>query len=594
MKTRAKYIFFFVLLAGVLMSSVSATYTAEQYMKDVRSGKQVACKYVKLAVERHLNDLKRVGDQEFPYYFDDAQAKRAIDFKQQLRHTKGEWANPRKHDTRIRLEPWQQFKDWVLFGWRNEDGSRRFTKAYIEVGRKNGKTTDAAATANYMFFADRPKEMGPEIYCVGPKKDQGKISWEEAKRQIEKHPVLNKKSRTYKQNSTIILHYDSAAKFTVWGRDAEMQDGFNPSFALVDEAHLYPGNEAMEVIESGMGARLQPLIYIITTAGLDINSPAYREERTLAVATLERTIEPVPENFFCLIFTLDDGDDWADREKWIKANPNLGVSVSWKYLEDRVQTAMQMPSRQNQIITKNFNVWTQAETRWITDDHWMKCNFKVDPEKLIGRKCFLGMDLSSSLDITALAFCFPPENEKEKYQFLYRFFIPEENLIDRERRDKVPYTYWVEKGLVLTTPGNVIDYNFIEQEILNMAQKYEIEEIPHDPWKAQEIVNNLTAENFVMVPMFQRYSAMAGPTDTFEKKVMAKEIAHGGDPVIRWMMSCTEVKSDRQGNIMPMKPRRDQTGKRIDGVVAMIMALGRAVVVEEDGSVYDGRGLLVI
>lgn len=576
-------IFFFVLMAVVLMSS----YTADRYIDDVLSGRQVVCKYTKLAVERHVNDLKRAGENDptFPFYFDETHARRAIAFKQQLRHTKGEWANPRKHDTRIRLEPWQQFKDWALFGWRRKaDGCRRFTKAYITVARKNGKTTDASATANYCYFADRPREYGPEIYCVGPKKDQGKISWEEAKRQIEKHPVLNKRSRTYKQNSRIIRHDDSAAVMTVWGKDAEMQDGFNPSFALVDEAHLYPGNEAMEVIESGMGARQQPIVYIITTAGTDINSSIYQEEHALAVQTLERTIKPVPETFFCLIYSLDEGDDWEDESVWIKANPNLGVSVSWDYLRNRVTTALQMPSRQNKVITKNFNVWTQAETRWITDDVWSKCGGVVSEKKLIGRKCFLGMDLSSNLDISALALDFPPVGEETRHQFIYRFFIPEENIIERERRDKVPYTYWVKKGYVIPTPGNVIDYNFIEQEILNLAGKYEIIEIPHDPWKAQEIINNLSAENFVMVPMFQRYSAMAGPTDAFEKAVYAGQINHGNNPVMRWMISCTEVKYDRQDNKMPMKPKRDQSRKRIDGTVASIMAFGRAVITGDEGN----------
>ena len=591
---RYRWIVFLALILGALVSS-TAGYTAEQYIEDVLSGKQVTGKYTRLAVERHIRDLRRVGDPDFPYHFDDTQARRIIDFKQQLCHTKGEWANARKHDTRIRLEPWQQFKDWVLFGWRDKNGYRRFTKAYIEVARKNGKTTDAAATANYMYFADRPKEIGPEIYCVGPKKDQGKISWEEAKRQIEKHPVLKKKSRTYKQNSTIILYDDSAAKMTVWGRDAEMQDGFNPSFALIDEAHLYPGNEGMEVVESGMGSRAQPLIYIITTAGLDINSPIYKEERTLSLQTLEQTINPSPDNFFCMIFTLDDDDDWTDPGVWIKSNPNLGVSVSWKYIEDRVQTALQMPSRQNKVITKNFNRWTQSETRWIQADVWNRGNVPVNEEDLTGRPCYAGLDLSASQDITAIVYDFPPVEYGGCYRQIYRFFIPGDNLIDRIRRDKVPYDVWIKQGLVIPTPGDVIDYDYIEQVILEDAEKFEILEVGYDPWKAQEIVNHLTEGGFTMVPVYQRYSGMASFTDAFEKDVLSGQIQHGGNPIMQWMVGCAEVKSDRQGNIMPMKPLRDKTGKRIDGVVASIMAHGRAVTNEsEGGSIYEERGMMSI
>ncbi len=592
MKRRFTALFFLIIVLAVAMGS----YTALQYIDDVISGRQVVCKYVRLAVERHLNDLKRAesGDPDFPYYFDEAQAQRVIDFKQQLRHTKGEWANPRKHDTRIRLEPWQQFKDWMLFGWCREGGYRRFTKAYIEVARKNGKTTDAAATANYCFLMDRPREIGPEVYCIATKKDQAKIAWEEAERQIRRQPFLKSLTRTYKQSSTVVIP-GTAARMRPLGKDSHTEDALNPHFGLVDEYHAHRDNSMLEVIESALASREQPLIYIITTAGFDKNSACYQEERTLAVQTLERSIEPVPETFFCLIYTLDEDDDWTDPDVWVKSNPNLGVSVRWDYLKERVQAALLSPAKQNKIKTKNLNIWTQAESRWILDEVWMECNFKVNRKSLAGRKCFAGVDLSATQDITAVVLCFPPEDKGGKYEFLYRFFIPEENLLEKERKDKVPYSYWIEKGLIATTPGNAVDYDFIEQQILDDAEEYEIQEIAYDPWKAQEVVNHLQEAGFTMVPIFQRYSGMAGPTDTFEKKVLKKEIAHGGDPVMRWMISCTEVKSDRQGNIMPMKPQRDKTGKRIDGVVASIMALHRAVLnLEGNKSVYDDRGIRAV
>jgi len=568
-------IFILVLLAAVM----TIQYSAAQYMNDVLSGKQVTCKWVKLAVKRQLNDLERVqkDDPDFPFYFDEEEAKRVIDFKQALRHTQGEWANPRLHDTRIRLEPWQQFIDWVLFGWRRKsDGCRRFTKAYITVGRKNGKTVDAAATANYCFFTDSPKEIGPEIYFTATKKDQAKKAWDEAQRQIERHPALDNRSKHYKQNHTIVIP-GTASIMRPLSKDSKTEDALNPHFVVVDEYHAHADNSMLEVMESGMGARRQPMIYIITTAGFDKNSACYQEEQLLAEKILERSIEPIPENIFCIIYTLDEKDDWADPKTWIKANPNLGVSVEWKYLEDRIKLALISPAKQNRIITKNLNIWTQAETRWILDDVWKACESPIDPGELTFLPCVLGKDLSASQDITALALCFLPTKDEERFQFLYRFFIPEENLIERERKDKVPYSYWVKQGLIYTTPGNVIDYDFIEQQIFEDAKKYQILEVAYDPWKAQEIVNHLSEADFTMVPINQRFSGMAMPTDTFERKVLAKEIAHDGNPIMRWMISCTEVKSDRQGNIMPMKPRREATGKRIDGVVASIMALGRAV-----------------
>lgn len=591
MKRNIPSLFFFIIVLVTAMN----TYSAQKYIDDVLSGRQVVCKYVRLAVERHRKDLKRAksGDPEFPYYFDEEQAKRVIDFKHQLRHTKGEWANPRKHDTRIRLEPWQQFKDWVLFGWRREGGYRRFTRAYIEVGRKNGKTTDAAATANYCFLMDRPHEIGPEIYCVATKKDQAKYAWEDAERQIQKQSFLRKLIRTYKQGSTIIIP-GTASKFKPLGKDSHTEDALNPHFVLVDEYHAHRDNSMVEVMESALGAREQPLIYIITTAGFDKNSACYQEERSLAVQILERSIDPIPDNYFCLIYTLDEEDDWTDPGVWIKANPNLGVSIRWEYLEKRIQLALLSPSKQNKVLTKNLNIWTQSETRWIKDDVWKLCGSSVVEKAFTGHRCYAGMDLSATQDITAVVYCFPPEKKKGKYRFIYRFFIPENNIIDRERRDKVPYTYWIEKEYIIATPGDAIDYDFIEDQILIDSKRFKIQEIAYDPWKAQEIVNHLQEVGFTMVPIFQRYSGMALPTDTFEKKILAKEIAHGDNPVMNWMISCTEVKSDRQGNIMPMKPQRDRTGKRIDGVVASIMALYRAVIHEENDSVYEDRGILTI
>ena len=564
-----------------------AEYTAAQYIHDVQTGDQVACKWVKLAVQRHLNDLKRAEgeDPEFPYYYNEKAARRVIDFKQQLRHTQGEWANPRMHDTRIRLEPWQQFIDSMIFGWLfKEDDYRRFSRVYIEVAKKNGKTTNAAATANYCFFVDKPREIGPEVYCVATKKAQAEKAWDEIDRQIERNSDLKSKTKRYVQKSTIVIP-GTAARVKMLGKDSKTEDGMNPHFVLVDEYHAHPDNSMLEVMESAMMARRQSLIYIITTAGFNKRSACYQQEHLQAEKVLEGSLRPAPENFFCIIYTLDEKDDWMDPAVWIKANPNLGVSIIWKKFEDRIKQAIITPEKQNDIKTKNLNVWTEAETRWMQEKTWRACDFPVDPEALAGRPCYGGMDLSASQDITALVFCFPPQSEDEKYQFLFRFFIPEENVIERERRDKVPYSIWIEKGFVLTTPGNSIDYDFIEAQILEDAGKYEILEIAFDPWKSHEIVNHMMDEGLTMVSVRQSYYGMAQPTDIFEKKVLARALAHGGHPVMSWMISCTEVKSDRQDNKMPMKPQREKTGKRIDGVTASIMALGRAVMNAEEGKV---------
>jgi len=565
---------------------------ALQYIDDVMSGHQVACKWVRLAVERHFRDLKRAesGDQDFPYYFDEAQAKRIIDFTQLLRHTQGEWANPRLHNPQIRLEPWQQFIDWVLFGWRKKEGAyRRFTKSYIEVGRKNGKTVMAAATGNYCFLVDSPREIGPEVFHVATKKEQARDKpWKEAMLQIKKYPFLKSKTRIYTGNSTVVIP-GTAAFMRPLGRDSSTEDAWNPHFVLVDEYHAHPDNAMLAVMQSGTITRKQPLVYIITTAGFDKNSPCYQEEHTIAEQVLERRINPVLEHIFYIIYTLDEKDDWTDPKVWIKANPNLGVSIGQEELENEIKEALISPRKQNRVKTKNLNIWTQAESRWISAEDWDACGSTVDPKELIGRKCIMGLDLSTSKDITAEVLCFLPKEKDEKYKFLFRFFIPKENIIDRERKDKVPYSLWVEQGLVIATPGKTINDDFIEQQIFKDAGKYEVEEIAFDPWKAQVFVNHLTDEGFTMVEMRQGFYTMAGPTDTFERKVLAEEIAHGDHPVMAWMVSCTEVRSDNKGNFIAIKPKREATGKRIDGVVASIMALGRAVLKVEGESDFTNE-----
>lgn len=563
------------------------SYTAESYITDVLEGNITVCKFVKLAVERHLNDLKRQNTEAFPYWFDEEEAKNKIDFSQELRHTKGKWAKMRM---KLQLEPWQQFIDWVVFGWkRSGTNLRRFNKSYIEVARKNGKTTKAATDNNYCFFADG--EEGPENYCIATKKDQAKIAWRESKEQIEKHPYLRKIAKTYKQNSTVVIPGTQALMRPV-GKDSDTEDGQNPHFVLVDEYHAHKTAELLNVMEDGMGSREQPLLEIITTAGYDKNAPCFQEERDLIVKILERTLDPLPEDVFGIIFTLDEGDDWTDENVWGKSNPNLGVSISIDYLRSQVRKALASPQKQNSVKTKNLNIWTQAVTRWIGHEVWDACGGKI-PD-LTGRTCFGAIDLSTSTDITAWVLCFPPTELESKYTFLYRFFIPGEDLLERERRDKVPYTLWRDKGFVFATDGNVIDYDFIEAQIQKDADTYDIASIAYDPWNSTQIVNHLINDGMDMVPFRQGYASMSPASKDFEKRALAKELNHGGNPVMKWMISCTETSSDPAGNIKPVKPDRKKSGKRIDGVIGSIMSLDRAVNGGESVSAYSKRGVLAV
>jgi phage terminase large subunit-like protein len=552
------------------------------YIEDVLSGKVVVCKYVRLAVERHVNDLARQNTEEFPFYFDAKAANRKIAFSQDQRHIKGEWA---KRKMKITLEPWQQFIDAMIFGWkRSNSGLRRFTKAYIEVARKNGKTIMGATTANYCLFADG--EEGAEVYFCATKRDQAKIAWTYAQLQIDKNVTLKQKVSLFKMSSTITIN-GTASLMRPVGQDSDTEDGLNPSFVLIDEYHAHRSADLLNVMQNGMGSRAQPLLYIITTAGFDKNSPCFQEERTLIVGMLEKSI-PSPETVFGIIYSLDEDDDWADEKVWVKANPNLGVSVYHEFLRSQVTQAIASPAKQNDVKTKNFNTWTQAVSRWIGAEDWNKC---VGPmPELEGRTCYGAFDLSSTTDLTAWVLVFPPKDLEKQYTILAHFFIPSDGLLDRERRDKVPYTLWRDQGYITTTPGNVIDYDYIEEQILLDAEKYELVQIAHDPYNAKQVVLHLQEEDQELIAFRQGFLSMSGPSKDFEKRVLNQELNHLNNPVLRWMMSCTEVESDAAGNIKPRKPDINKYGKRIDGIVAAIMALDRASVQENNESVYETRG----
>lgn len=562
-------------------------YKALQYIDDVINNKIPACKWVKLAVKRHVDDLKRQNTKEFPYWFDEKAAMRKIAFTQELHHIEGPLASQR---LKISLEPWQQFIDWCLFGWkRTGTNTRRFRKAYIEVARKNGKSLMASAAAWYCSLMDG--EAGPKSYCVAMKRDQAKLVWDTIEKQIKYTPFLQSKTRTYKQGNSIVINGNDGY-IRPLGKDHKSTDGLNPHFVSVDEYHAHPTAEMLNVMEDGMGARSQPLLYIITTAGFDINSPCYQQERTMVAGILDGTIEPRLENVFGIIFTLDEEDDWTDEKVWVKSNPNLGVSIDVDYLRSQVSQALASPQKQNDVKTKNLNLWTNSVTSWIGSEAWDKCPSEaIDPT---GRICTGAFDLSSTTDLTAWVLCFPPKDLEKAYTLLCRFFLPSDDLRDRERRDKVPYSLWAEMGYLTLTPGNVIDYDFVEAQIINDAALYDIRDIACDPYNAKQTILRLQDEGLPIAQFSQGVMTMSGPTKDFERKVLSGEINHQNNPILRWMISCTEVKSYPEGNIKPVKPDKKYTGKRIDGVVASIMALDRAALLWSGESVYETRGVRAI
>lgn len=566
------------------MRSSSVASVAEQYVEDVLIGKQVACRWVRLACERHKRDLET--GRERGLRFDELDARKAIAFFGLLKHSKGEWAG-----RTIVLEPWQQFVLWSLFGWKHRDYDengkpvwyRRFRTSYLEVARKNGKTTMAAGVGLFLLIADG--EPGAEVYSAATKRDQARISHSEATRMAKASPPIRRQVTVFKDNIHIA---GTASKFEPLGRDADSMDGLNVHAALIDEIHAHKTRDVWDLLETATGARRQPLMFGITTAGFDRQSLCYQQHEYT-----EKVLSGVVEDdsWFGIIFTIDPEDDWLDEAVWIKANPNLGVSKKLDDMRRLAARAREMPSQLNAFLRLHLDVWTQSETKWVDLEHWQACGKMVDPVGLRGRTCYGGLDLSSTTDVSALVLVFPPEQEGDDYQVLCRFFIPEEAMVERSHRDRVPYDAWVRQGYITATPGNVIDYDYILAQIDEDAISYDLREIAFDRWGATLIVQQLQEREMTVAQFGQGFVSMSPPMKELEKLILSQRLAHGNNPVLTWMADNLVVRQDPAGNI---KPDKERSREKIDGMVALIMSLDRALRHEAVGSVYEERGVLTV
>lgn len=516
------------------------------------------------------------------FYFDHRAADIAVAFFEQLLvHTKGEWAGKP-----FILQKWQ--KDEIirpLFGWkRRADHTRKYRRAYISVPRKNGKSTLAAGIALYLLFADG--EPGAEIYSAAADRDQAAIVFEEASRMVQKSKALAKRAEVFKKS---IVYGAKFSSYKVLSADAYTKHGLNAHGVVIDELHAQPDRELFDVLTTSTGARRQPLIVMITTAGFDRESICY-EQHEYAQKVLKGIIED-PE-FFAFIASADEKDDWQSPATWAKANPGLGETVKLDYLEAEAKRAAQVPAYQNTFRRLHLNEWTQQETRWLPIEHWDQGAIPIDIELLKGADCYGGLDLASTSDLASFVLDFPPEDgdEREVHQVLPFFWIPEENLIERVRRDRVPYDAWVRDGLIRTTPGNMIDYGFIVRDIVALAELYHIKEIAFDRWGAFQVSQQLEGAGLTLAGFGQGFASMSPPTKDLLRLVLDHKLIHGGHPVMRWMADNMVVSSDPAGNI---KPNKQKSREKIDGIVALIMALDRAVRNMGAGpSIYETRGIL--
>ena len=549
-------------------------YPAEIYAEQVRDGRILVCEYVRFAVRRYYADLDRALERG--WHFDRRAALRAIGFIERLKHTKGEWAG-----RRFRLAPWQHFVLWNIFGWKNADGTRRFRYAYIEIARKNGKTALSAGVGLYMLFADG--ESRPEVYSAATVKDQAKICFADAVEIVRATDL--KHYLTPFRNS--IVYEARGGMMKPLSSDYGTHDGLNPSCGIIDEFHAHRDSGMFDVIKSAFGARRQPLMFIITTAGFNKSGAcyAYREN---VIKVLREVNED--DTLFGIIYTLDANEEWDDPRMWIKSNPNLGVSLSADYLADQVRDARNRPEAVRNVMTKNLNLWVDAERTWILDDVWQKCVGTISPDELRGCTCWGGLDLSNVSDITAYVLLF---HENDRFQLVPYFWIPEEKMLEKIRRENINYDRWVADGYVTVTPGNVIDYDFVKADILRRTADYDLRSSAYDRWNASQTIIDLQNEGMVCNPFGQGYGSMSAPTREFEKLVLTGRIEHFGNPVLRWMLASTVVKSDPAGNIKPDKERSTQ---KIDGIVASIMALGEWMTAQasDERNPYENRGLLTL
>lgn len=566
-------------------SSKEILHPAEQYARDVISGKIVACKWVRLACERHIHDLKHAHKRGL--YFDVDDAERVLRFIGVLRHSKGKWG--RAGGEPIILEAWQQFILWCVFGWKGADGFRRFRTFYEEVARKNGKSTIGAAIGLYLAFADG--EPGAEVYSAATKRDQARIVHQEAIRMVRKNLQLKKFIRIYKDNLSL---EQSASKYMPLGADSDSTDGLNVHGVIADELHAWKSREMWDVLETATGSREQALIVAITTAGMDRRSVCYeKHEYTRKVLEGWKDGSFEDDTWFGIIFTLDVGDDWRDETVWIKSNPNLGVSKNLDDLQMKAKRAGQMPAALNNFLRRELNVWVQGEVKWMPMDEWRACGGEIPAleftRRLKGMTCYGGLDLGSTSDITAFVLVFLDDDEN--IYVLCRFWIPEDNMLIRSRDDGVHYQQWVKEGYIEATPGNVIDYEWIFEQIEQDAELFDIDQIAFDRWGAARVVQVLENKGMKMVQFGQGFASMNPPMKELERLTLAKKIVHGNNPVLTWMADNVVARLDPAGNI---KPDKEKSREKIDGMVALIMALDLALRHPEVKSVYEKRGIRVL
>ena len=547
---------------------------AKGYATDILTGVIPACRLVKLACQRFLDDLAREPSPDWPYVFDEAKADRAIRFMQLMPHTKGKWASDGQ---KLILQPWQVFIEANIFGWlHRETGLRRFRQVYEEEPRKSGKSIRLAARGLYLFCADA--EPGAEVYCGATTEKQAYEIFRPAWQMAHKLPNMREKFGVQlagnPKNPGTMYVMDDMSKFeTMIGKPG---DGSSPHAALIDEYHEHNTDHMVDAMTTGMGARQQPLLCIITTAGTNLSGPCYNMRRDV-VRILEGTVKD--ETVFGILYGIDDEDDWADPASLIKANPNYGVSVFSEFLLSQLEQAKRSATKQNAFRTKHLNQWVGARTVWMNMLAWQRQKRQFTIEDMAGCPCWLACDLASKKDVAALVALFRKGGE---YYVIPHFYVPESAA---EENDK--YREFSTSGHLTLTPGTMTDYAFIEEEIKRICKAVDVQDVAFDDWQANYLISRLMNSSIPVCEFNQTIRNMSEPMKELEARVLSRSLWHDGNPVMTWMVGNVSARIDAKENVYPIKENTFDPFCKIDGVVATIMAMGRALQQQDDGAGFD-------
>lgn len=589
------------------------------YANSVLAGEFVAGKWARLACQRHLNDMEHAKEKELVWQ--PQQGQHCIDFIEQMLFL--------EDGSSFLLEPFQKFIVGSCFGWYQTNGFRRFRTAYIELGKGAGKSPLASAVGIYGLIADG--QPAAEIYAAAVTREQALICFRDAKRMVETSTEIAEMVTVGVGNLAV---ESTHSLFRPVSSEHKALDGKRVHMAIIDELHEHLTDMVVNKMRAGTKRQRNALIFEITNSGFDRHSVCW-QHHDYSIKLLQNIM--ADESWFSYVAGLDpcpaceaEGkdqpnplcdqcDDWRKEENWIKANPGLGTILPIEYLREQVTTAMNMPSQENIVKRLNFCIWTEQSTKFISMDAWDECDLSaITMEQLRGRECFAGLDLASTIDIAALVLVFPPLATENYYTILPYFFVPQDNVAERKKRDKVDYDTWIRQGHMIATEGTAVDYDAIRAVIAgpdvlrsyapdlvagyhanlkqwNVPEKglqsvFKIKEIVKDRWNSTQIGTQLQGDGFTVVDFGQGFASMTAPMKALEALIKTQGINTGGNPVLRWMASNMAAKQDPAGNL---KPDREKSSEKIDGIVAMLMPLARAMVTPvSKGSIYEERGLI--